>query len=52
MNAIDEVTLTCVGCGKTESMLNRPAVKRDCFRKDCGAALIDRRAPGNTTTTA
>lgn len=43
------IVLTCVACGKTESVEDRPEETRDRKCKQCGAALIKRRPPGSTT---
>ncbi len=46
-NSMEKVVLTCVGCGKTESVENLPDNKRGKKCAACGDSMIEKRHPGD-----
>ena len=46
-DSMEKVVLTCVACGKTESVENLPENKRDKKCAGCGDSMIEKRHPGN-----
>lgn len=46
-----EIVLTCVSCGKSESVKDSPEDTRDAKCKNCGESMVLKRHPGNLTAT-
>ncbi|MBB5330506.1 rRNA maturation endonuclease Nob1 [Edaphobacter lichenicola] len=46
---MSEIVITCVGCGKTETVDDRPESIRNKKCKTCGGAMIVKRHPGNSS---